>query len=184
MEDWKFILAATPSVDGSPKEPLEKIGELDQLRNRENDFGLNRSGSARGSLPLNNEMSYEIFYGEPRRSTIRRSIITMRGSQTIWSGPIVTTDGSVPEMSMNIGAVGWFELLNYRELRRNLIFTGINVSTGLPWNDAEIAFALLDEANNQDPRFPTFISRGTAYGTRQNRERKYTKVSKIGPLIH
>jgi hypothetical protein len=182
--DWRFILAATPAVGSPPGSPLERIGELDQLRGRENDFGLNRSGSAKGTLPLIDEMAYQIFIGEPRRGTLRRSLITMRGSDTIWSGPIVTLDGSAPEMVMNIGAVGWFELLNYRELRRNLNFIGNNPLTGMPWTDMEIAFELLDEANEQEPDYPTFISRGVMHGVGQARERKYTKGSKIGPLIH
>jgi hypothetical protein len=181
--EWRFILAATPTVGEPPGLPLHRIGELDQLRNRENDFGFNRSGSAKGTLPLRDEMAYEIFIGEPRRGTIRRSIITMRGSETIWSGPIMTLDGGAPEMTMNIGAVGWFELLNFRELRQDLEFIGNN-EDDLPWTDLQIAYALLNEANQQDPDHPTPISQGVANGVGQPRERKYTKGAKIGHLIH
>jgi hypothetical protein len=184
LDNWRFILANSPPIGSAPGQPLIKIGELDQARNREIEFGLNRSGNAKGSLSMFDDLAYEFFTGSPKRGTIRRSIIAMRGSEHIWSGPIVTLDGSAPELIMNFNAVGWFEFLNYRELRQDLNFVGDNPLTGQKWTDVDIAFALLDEANNQDPFRPTWISKGIASGPRQERERKYTRGQKIGPLIH
>lgn len=182
--DLRYILAKTPDIGSEPGKPLVRLGELDTARGKELEYGLNRSGSARASISLKDEISDEFFIGAPRRGTIRRSIIVTRGNKDLWSGPIATLGGGVPSMKMNFAAVGWFEFLNYRELRRDINFIGINPTTGLSWNDAEIAFALLNEANTQDPFRPTPISKGVAIGSRQTRERKYTRGQKIGPLIH
>ena len=182
---WQHILAASPPV-GAPVDynPLVKIADLDMARGKETSFGLNRSGNAKGVLSLYDPIIKDIFIGYPVRSTIRRCIIAIQDDQPVWSGPIFTTDGDTDSASINYNAVGWFELLNYRELSKDLIFNGINEDTDLPWTDADIAYALLDDANNQDPNFPTPITKGVASGIRQNRERKYTRGQKIGPLIH
>jgi hypothetical protein len=184
MSNWRYILAATPPVGSLPRVPLVKIGELDQARGRDVEFGLNRSGNAKGAISLFDPLAEEFFIGTPKRGTIRRSIIVMSDNATIWSGPIATLDGGAPEMTMGFNAVGWFEMLNYRELRKDLSFSGVNPATSLNWTDVDIAYALLAEANTQDPFRPTWISKGTATGQRQPRERKYTLGQKIGPLIH
>lgn len=183
LYDWRYILAESP-INYPPREPLVKIAEIDRGKGKDLDFGLNRSGSAKTTISLLDEISEYVFSGTPRRGTIRRSIIAMRGTETIWSGPIFTIDGGAPELTMNLNAVGWFEFLNYRKLSDNLNFIGDNPETGQPWNDAEIAFALLEEANTQFPGYPTPISKGSVHGIRQDRERKYTKGESIGSLIH
>ena len=184
MPDWRFVLCETPDPTLAPaSQPLVPLGDLGNASNKALDLGNNRPGAARFALPADDDMSYEIFHGDPVRATLQRSLMVLRDKEILWSGFLTSMSGEFPSDGdkLNWTALGWFEQLNYRELEADLNFIGNNPATGVPWTDADIAYGLLNQANLQDP---TWISIGLASGPRVNRERVYKIGQKIGPAIH
>lgn len=180
---WRFVLCETPPVGAAAGTPVTPIGELTHAQDRTLELALNRPGSCGFSLSMQAPLAPEIL-------PITRCVMVTRNGVPVWSGPIATIEGGLPDNRMTVRCVGWFELLNYRELRAALQFQGNNPATGVPWKDAEIAHALLALANAQpkivgvgnEPR--TWIGEGSRTGVFQARSKSYQKGDKIGQLIH
>jgi hypothetical protein len=153
---WKIILANTKT--------LESLAQLDQARDVSLTLTLNSPGNASFSMPIIDEKALLI-------SPIETCVMFYRDDQLIWSGPIWTTDESLPEARINVTAVGWFELLNHRLLSADVSYTNIDAGT--------IASNLLADANGQ---YQTLITIGTIESS-QPRTRAYKKYQNIGQEI-
>jgi hypothetical protein len=184
---WKFLLADSGSYNN--------IGELTQARNRQLSLTLNKSGTLSFTIPMNDDLGYQIYPLTHCVKALRRGIDGVWRS--IWSGPVWTIDEDISGERMTVNAVGWMQMLEKRALRRDKIYTAINGAGGGPWTDADIILDLLADANatniTWDTNFPggyavplmsgattpTNMTAGTKTGTFQNRTISYTKGANI-----
>jgi len=142
--EWQFFLMDTFS--------FEEIGELRRCRSRQGQRTLNGSGSLSMEVPTNLKVSREI-------QTIKTSVLARRNGIDMWSGFITTTVDQLPGTHVNINAVGWRELLNYRVLRDTQTGGGtLTYTNKFPY---EIIYGLLQLANDQ---LPTLITTGNWNG--------------------
>jgi hypothetical protein len=176
--DWRFLLCDTPPVGAAEGTPLVPLGEITQARDKSVEVIKNASGSLGFTIPLSDRMAYEM-------RPVTRCVLATRNGIPIWSGPIATLEGSASENRIAVRCVGWFELLNFRELRVDKDYTGQKPDTNplRPWTDAEIAFDLLGYANTVEPEFPTWVSPGNTNGVFQPRGKKWSKGQKIAQAI-
>jgi hypothetical protein len=157
---WKFLLANS--------DDMSLIGELTNARSKSLELSLNKPGTARFQLPLLDDMASFI----QEETTC---IMAYRNEQCVWSGPVWTITESLPDDTLDIGCVGWFQEINEgRELHAGLNFT--DTDGGL------IAFNLLDQLGVQDPALLPRITKGT-YQASIQRTRTYQIGQKVGPLI-
>jgi hypothetical protein len=158
--NWKFILANSSD--------LSIIGELTNARNKSVDFALNKPGTARFQMSLVDDMA--VYINEEITC-----ILAYRNGVCLWSGPVWTISESLPDDIIDVGCVGWFQELNEaRELHTAPTYTDMDAG--------EIAFALIDLINDQDPATPLRIVKGAKMDS-QTRTRTYQVGQKVGPLI-
>jgi len=158
--DWQFILCHTPDPT-DPTGPLDEIGELESARSRSVEITRNRAGSASCQISIYDEFIKELLDKVPMgdvRGTLRKTLLVRRNKVDMWSGPIVSIQGSLADgaSSLTISAVGWIEYLFHRELAADKHYTSQRADV--------IAFDLLSVANLQTPLYPVPIFPGTAYG--------------------
>jgi hypothetical protein len=174
---WKFVLADSST--------MANIGEL-QATNKQFEFILNRPGSASFRMPLTRPLADEISVITTCLKIYRT---TPSATNLVWSGPIWNIDDIVHEESMNVTAVGWFEILNHRFLRYEKRYTANDKTAG------QIALDLLTIANNQKDgplsaanpdgngtTRPTGITVGTTSDT-GTKNRIYPQWQSIGQAI-
>jgi hypothetical protein len=124
---WKFILVNSKD--------LSQIGELDQARDKNLNLGLNRPGSASFSYSYYGRLAEDI-------EVISTGIIAYRyNSQTeiydaVWSGYVNEINEDAEAESMSVSCVGWFERLNKRIAKQEIMYTSqydndIILGTGL-----------------------------------------------------
>lgn len=174
---WKFVLANSST--------MVNIGEL-QVTNKQLDMVLNRPGSASFRMPLNAPLVDQVQVLTTCLKAYRKN---PDGTQLIWSGPIWNIEETAHSDSMQVSAVGWFEILNHRYLRYQKQYQTGTLSGG------QIAQDLLSTANIQrdgplSSSFPdgngtvrpTGITAGTNSDT-QIRTRTYEQWNSIGQAI-
>lgn len=134
---------------------MEKLADISQeCREKSLTVALNRPGSFSGTVPMFSES-----YGH--LNPVENCIIVAKNKVDVWSGPIWTKSEDFVAQKVQIGAVGWFQLLMKRFITSgiptsSLTFSGVN--------DGTIAFALLDIANQLEVEgnmYPTGITAGT-----------------------
>lgn len=157
---WKFILANSSD--------MSIIGELVNARNKSLDLALNKPGTARFQLSITDAMA-------PYINEEITCVLAYRNETCLWSGPVWTVSESLPEDTLDVGCVGWFQELNEaRELHTNVSYA--ETDSGV------IAFSLIDILNVQEPTHQTRIIKGTSMSS-QNRTRDYQVGQKVGSLI-
>jgi hypothetical protein len=134
---WKFVLANSSDLTGQ--------GELKNARNRTLQLVHNRPGALSFSLPLDDDLSAQIW---PITSAVKAY---RRGSNNawslIWSGMVWSLDEDVSGNNLQVNVQGWLQWLAVRMLRRAKSYTDINPATGSYWTDAEIILDLVAEGN-------------------------------------
>lgn len=149
LPEWRYFLGHSLT--------MEEIGELKRCRGRSMEWDLAGGPfQASMSIPVNLKIAPEVAPG-------KTCLICKRNGETEWSGPIVTTEDTLPGTMFSIQAVGWYELLNHRIIREEQI-TG--TVPGATWpvplhysavDRGVMAFDLLELANAQ---LPTLITPG------------------------
>lgn len=125
---YKFILAS--AVD------LSNIGELTQARSRTFEVKLNSPGNASFTVPMNDELSANIW---PLSSALKIYRTGSTGQKLVWSGYVNTIDEDATNNHMQINCVGWQERLSKRFLRQRLIYANVD--------DGDLVMNLLAQAN-------------------------------------
>lgn len=176
---WQFILCNTPD----PRDPsgaLEELGVLESATGRTCDIVRNRAGSAGCSISVYDDYAGEILdrvSDGDVRGTLRKTLLVRRNNIDLWSGPILTIQGTLTDggSSITLGAVGWLEYLFHRE-----IFAETHYTTR---GQDLIAYALLALARSQYPGHPVPIFAGTAFGTMADRSPTFSKGDTFGAAL-
>lgn len=157
---WKLILAN--SAD------LSTVADLtSQAKSKQLQLALNKSGSVSFSIPITSNIADEIL-------PVNKCVIVYKNDILVWSGPIWTVEEGLPENSISVNAVGWFEFLMKRYTLEQEVFPA-----GSNWGD--IAFGFLQIANDQQD---TYITEGSNDSTNEfTTERKYERFVSIGQEI-
>jgi hypothetical protein len=111
--EWKFTLVNSSN--------LSAIGELSEARDKALSVGLNKPGSASFTYPFSGGLASEI-------EVVSTGIIAYRrGSdgvfKNVWSGYVNEIEENVDEETMSISCVGWFERLNNRIAKQEVMWT-------------------------------------------------------------
>lgn len=172
---WKFILAQTSDN--------VNIGEL-EVTNKQLQLVLNRPGGLSFKIPMDQSLADEIL---AYRTYIKAYRNGSTGPQLVWSGPVWNYQESAHENSMNVSAVGWFELLNKRSMFYEKIYTTQFGGT-IALDVLAIANAQRDGALTGSPLNGTGTLRptGIVVGTRndtQTRTITYQQWHNIGQII-
>lgn len=176
---WQYILCNTPD----PRDPvgeLEEIGEIESASSRTLDILRNRAGAASCGISVYDDFAGKILdrvsIGDVR-GTLRKSLLVRRNNVDMWSGPILTIQGSLIDggSGFKIGAVGWLEYLFHRELAADKHYAAVTQDL--------IAFDLLTVATAQTPDYPVPISRGTVNAAMPERSPTFAKGDTFGASI-
>ena len=100
--DWRWYLARSSN--------LELLGELDAAQSRKIMLALNGSESASFTINTLEEVAQLI-------NPISTALAAYRNGKLVWTGPVWTINEGLPEGSVNVSCIGWFELLNHRLLK-------------------------------------------------------------------
>jgi len=173
---YRFILCRSPRVDEDVTAPLERIGELTLAGSRKYDVSMNKGGSAGFSVPILHKLSRQI-------KTMRTCIMIVRDNVPLWSGPVWTLSGSLPNGVIDVSCVGWLERLNYRELREDVNYAGDNPATGEPWTDFQIVADVFDRVISYDPAHPPPVVLGGTFGTPAVRTNSWAKGTKVAQVL-
>lgn len=150
---------------------MSAIAQL-SARSRSFDLTLNRPGSAKFLLSLTDVMA---DYVQPVSTAIR----IVRDNVVLWSGPVWSLNSDAANETLEVGCVGWLELLNYRVLRDKVTYTA--------QQDVNIIDAVLAIVNSQTDGTttrPSWVVDGvTISGSFQNRTRTYEAGQKVWPLL-
>jgi hypothetical protein len=140
--EWKFIL-----VDSKD---LSEIGELHEARSKTLNLALNTPGSASFSYSFEGVLAAEI-------QVISTGVMAYRrGSDDtyhlIWSGYINEINEDVNNDMMSVSVVGWFERLNKRIARADVIYkskydSDIIISSGMSTASGSCASGIMHLAN-------------------------------------
>lgn len=155
---WEFVLANS--------DDMTRIGSLIFARNKQLTLALNEPGSANFTMPVNSDLAQEI-------SPVEHCIMVLRDDEVVWSGPVWTIEENLPDETMNVVAVGWFEELNHRFLPIKMIFTDVDAATIV--NDA------ISSLSTYSPPAP-YVRIGYTEPT-QIRSATYEKFYNIGRMI-
>lgn len=100
--DWRWYLANSRN--------LELLGELDAAQSRKIQLALN--GSEQASFMINTlEPVAELI------NPLSTALAAYRNGKLVWTGPVWTISEGLPENSVNVSCIGWFELFNHRLLK-------------------------------------------------------------------
>lgn len=176
MPDWQYILCNTPD----PRDPvgeLEELGEIESASGKTLDIIRNRAGSAGCSVSIYDDFAGLILDRVSQgdvRGTLRKSLLVRRNKIDMWSGPILTIQGSLVDggSGFKLGAVGWLEYLFHRMLDADKHYD--TVASDL------IAYDLLAVANAQSPNYPVPIFPGTVVGVMPVRSPTFAKGDSFG----
>lgn len=130
--NWKFML-----VESSNMAP---VGWIKNAREKKISLELNKAGSISFTLRITDAMAYNIIGNEIVMAVVAYCDNSDGIPTARWSGPIWTTTMVVPNDTIAVNCVGWFELLNYRELRTKAIFDNLDAG--------EIATRIINDANH------------------------------------
>jgi hypothetical protein len=178
---WKFVLANSGD--------FSNLGELSQARDRSLEVTLNKAGAASFSVPLDDPLGRQIY---PLTHCVKcYRLGSDNVNRLIWSGMVWDVTEDLVAGKMQVGCVGWLQMLAKRLLRRQKQYSATN-NAGGPWTDAQIMYDLLADANatniTWDAGFPsgytvplmpgastpTLMTQGTASGDFSTKNRVLT----------
>ena len=112
VPQWKFILVNSKD--------LSEIGELHQARDKSLNLALNTPGSASFTYSFEGNLAADI-------QPISTGVMAYRKGSTdsyklVWSGYINEIAEDVTNATMTVSAVGWFERLNKRIARQDVLY--------------------------------------------------------------
>lgn len=112
IPQWKFILVNSKD--------LSEIGELHQARDKSLNLALNTPGSASFTYSFEGNLAADI-------QPISTGVMAYRKGSTdsyklVWSGYINEIAEDVTNATMTVSAVGWFERLNKRIARQDILY--------------------------------------------------------------
>jgi hypothetical protein len=150
LVDWRFQVVDAWTMD--------VIDDITHALDKKLSLVLNRPGSLSFRLNIDDDVA-------PALLSRRAGIIAIRNKIDVWGGYINTRDADAESGYISFSAVGWMERL-YERIVRNPLTRGTEA-------DADRAFALLDDANNQVTSLgggqPTSIWKGAQVGVFQPR---------------
>lgn len=156
VPQWKFILVNSKD--------LSEIGELHQARGKSLNLALNTPGSASFTYSFEGNLAADI-------EVISTGIMAYRrGSsdtyQLVWSGYINEINEDVNEGTMSVSAVGWFERLNKRIARQDVLYKSqydynIIVGSGFSIPSGGVASGIMHIANKTATASGYTIASGT-----------------------
>lgn len=123
-----------------------------QARDKKIDMTLNKPGQISFRVPLTSTAAAQIVNYEILRCIVVYSDDANGVPVPRWSGPIWNVELVTDSNSVNVTCVGWFELLNRREIRQQYIFSDIDAGV--------IATRLLSTANMQNANVATVPNSG------------------------
>jgi hypothetical protein len=142
VPQWKFILVNSKD--------LSEIGELHQARDKSLNLALNTPGSASFTYSFEGNLAADI-------QPISTGVMAYRKGSTdsyklVWSGYINEIAEDVTNATMTVSAVGWFERLNKRIARADLVYkskfdNNIIISNGMSTSSGSCASGILPVAN-------------------------------------
>lgn len=166
VPQWKFILVNSKD--------LSEIGELHQARGKSLNLALNTPGSASFTYSFEGNLAADI-------QVISTGIMAYRrGSsdtyQLVWSGYINEINEDVNNGTMSVSAVGWFERLNKRIARQDVLYKSqydynIIVGSGFSIPSGGVASGVMHIANKTATASGYTIVAGTipiVYGSSPN----------------
>ncbi len=109
-QKWTFFLAYSNQIGPGTFEKPSVIAELVSARGVRLDLVLNRPGSLNFATILDDERSAAIV-------PVTTCIVAVRDGIVRWSGPVWTVDRDVGQGQMQVGAVGWLDLMDHRQIR-------------------------------------------------------------------
>jgi hypothetical protein len=177
---------------------LSIIASLHKAHNRSIKLALNDRESASFQLSLFDENA-------PAIKPVSTCVLCYRNKSLVWSGPIWTVQNVMPNATMQIGCLGWFEFLNHWLIHTgNLMPAGYQppsatmTSTTLQYTNidqcsiiASLMQIMFDDAALNDKNAPIWVKVGQVpntgpYGTRtivyneyQNLGQAITTMSQI-----
>lgn len=119
---------------------LTPVGWIKQARDKKLEVGLNKAGSLSFSLPITDDMALDILGQDIVRCVIAYCDDKNGNPVARWSGPIWTTTASVPTEKISVNCVGWYEILNHRELKFDTKFVDIDAG--------QITSQIISDANH------------------------------------
>jgi len=124
--EWKFVLVNSKD--------LSAIGDLYEATGKTLNVGLNKPGSCSFTYPFTASLASDI-------TPIKSGVIAYRKGSTgefepIWSGYVSEISDDAATESMQVSCVGWFERLNKRVAKQEVLYTSqydkdIILGTGL-----------------------------------------------------
>lgn len=112
VPQWKFILVNSKD--------LSEIGELHQARGKSLNLALNTPGSASFTYSFEGNLAADIQVISTGVMAYRRG--SSDTYKLVWSGYINEINEDVNEGNMSVSAVGWFERLNKRIARQDILY--------------------------------------------------------------
>lgn len=149
--------AAHP-VTGAPTPGIHtRVADITNVASKKSgDYLLNGSGSVKFTVPLSSKAAKEIVGYELLRCLVVFNEDASGNMAVRWTGYIASVDINTDSDTVSVSCIGWFDLLDRRELRYPISFN--NLDAGV------IATRLLSTANNQITSPNTVnIDKGTAY---------------------
>lgn len=167
-DKYSFLLADSAT--------LANIANLTYVaRDKQLDVGLNMPGSSSCRLPLDHDTASLV-------NPLTTCIVVYKGANPIWGGPVWNLTENAIDNSLQINALGWFEMLNHRFIRASAsggVGTLIARRSFAAVQACTIAEALIDEANSYNA---TGIITGSA-PTTQARTITYEQYTTVGSAV-
>lgn len=91
---------------------LSLIGQFTQARGRNLDIALNKNGSVKFTVSMDDPLASQIV-------ELTTAIVVKLAGKTIFSGKVWTTDHQLPQRTVDVTALGWYDNLKRRVLRDN-----------------------------------------------------------------
>lgn len=110
---WTLYVAYSTQINEATGSRPPTVAELVYARDISMDFVLNRPGAVRFSMQLD----------DPRANflvPLQSCIVAVRDGVVRWTGPVWTVDQDIANGKVQVGAVGWLDLLDHRQLRSAL----------------------------------------------------------------
>jgi hypothetical protein len=156
VPQWKFILVNSKD--------LSEIGELHQARGKSLNLALNTPGSASFTYSFEGNLAADI-------AVISTGIMAYRRGSSdtyklVWSGYINEINEDVNGGTMTVSAVGWFERLNKRIARQDILYKSqydyeIIVGSGFAIPSGGVASGIIHIANKTTTASGYTIASGT-----------------------
>lgn len=182
---WDWYLARTRD--------MQIIEGLPNAKGRKLTLALNDRESANFTLSMFEPAA-------PKIKAISTCLLAYRNNKLTWSGPIWTVSKKIPDMSVQVGCLGWFEFLNHYLLKTGSLVpagygdSGVMTATSLQFAgiDQSIIAANMLQRGIVDAQqglgtipggAPVFVNLGSVPFTGFTRNITYQEFKNIGQAI-